>query len=361
MKTIQLTIPSTSKQATVVVGNGSIAAMQTCVNFGAYSKVLVVGDSNITRWTDAVCEQLPPGHARLILPSGEQAKHIGSVQQIWQALLDAGCDRKSLLIAVGGGVIGDMAGFAAATYMRGINCVHVPTTLLAQVDSSIGGKTAIDFGGVKNLVGSFAQPVCTIIDTQTLQTLPQRELVSGFGEIIKHGLISDKALLNLTTSKKPGEFTADELADIIAWSCRIKADVVMSDERESGPRKALNFGHTIGHAVEALSLQSSDPLLHGEAVSIGMVAEAELAHQQTLLTSAERDHIVSLLQNAGLPTRIPASFSTLDLLAKIRADKKNVGGSIRLTLLDGLGKSVWDKPVSKDAIANAIDLWRTRT
>jgi 3-dehydroquinate synthase len=283
------------------------------------------------------------------------------VQKIWQGLLDAECDRKSLLIAVGGGVIGDMAGFAATTYMRGIDFVHVPTTLLAQVDSSVGGKTAIDFAGVKNLVGSFGQPVCTLIDVETLQTLPEREFVSGFGELIKHGLIRDKQFLDLVTGKKPRDFSPDELAEIITWSCRIKAAVVMEDERETGPRKALNFGHTVGHAVEALSLEGSSPLLHGEAVSIGMVVEAELAHAEGLLTSAEHDKVARLLAGAGLPTHIPADQDIPELLSKMRSDKKNVGGSIRFTLLERLGSAVWGKPVDEIIITSALETLRSRS
>lgn len=359
MQTINLTIPGQDAQAAIVVGNGSIGALGSLVDLASYSKVLVVGDSNVMRWVEAVREQLPAGHAQLELPPGEAAKHIGTVQKIWQALLDAGCDRKSLLVAVGGGVIGDMAGFAATTFMRGIDFAHVPTSLLAQVDSSVGGKTGIDFAGVKNLVGSFAQPVCTVIDVRTLETLPRREFVSGFGELIKHGLIRDKEFLKLVISKRPEEFSPDELAEIIAWSCRIKTSIVMEDERESGLRKALNFGHTVGHAVEALSLESDAPLLHGEAVSIGMAVEAELAHRQGLLTATERDQIAKMLDRAGLPTHVPAALPAPALLTKMQSDKKNVGGSIRFTLLDGIGSAVWDKPADDTAITDAIESWRS--
>lgn len=358
MQTITLAIPGKDAQAAIVVGNGSIGELNSIVGLARYSRVLVVGDSNVSQWVETVREKLPADHTVMELPSGEQAKHIGTVQQIWQALLDAGCDRKSLLIAVGGGVIGDMAGFAATTYMRGIDFVHVPTSLLAQVDSSVGGKTGINFAGVKNLVGTFAQAICTVIDTQTLQTLPRREFVSGFGELIKHGLIRDEAFLKLVTSKRPEEFSLDEMADIIAWSCRIKASVVMEDERESGLRKFLNFGHTVGHAVEALGLESDEPLLHGEAVSIGMVVEAELACLQGLLSPEERNQVAAMLEHAGLPTRVPATFSTDALLAKMRSDKKNVGGSIRFTLLEKIGSAVWDKPANETEIANAIESWR---
>jgi 3-dehydroquinate synthase len=238
--------------------------------------------------------------------------------------------------------------------MRGIDCLQIPTTLLSQVDSSVGGKTAIDHDGIKNLVGTFAQPVAVVIDTEVLSTLPTREFISGFAEIIKHGFISDAKYLEQATSKRPDEFTPAELEDIIASSCRIKASVVESDETESGKRKMLNFGHTVGHALESLSLSTSTPLLHGEAISIGMVIEAELSHEQGPLSKSDAALVKQHLHTAGLPIISPR-FETDKIIKKLHSDKKNEHGTVCFTLLESIGNAVWNQKVDQTAIVSALE------
>jgi 3-dehydroquinate synthase len=237
----------------VYIGSGLTGDIPELLQTKNYSKIIVVTDTNLP-------QKYLKDFEKIIIPSGEKSKTIETVQIIWKEMLRLKADRKSLVLNFGGGVIGDMGGFAASCYMRGVKFVQIPTTLLSAVDASVGGKVGIDFAGVKNLIGSFNQPEAVIIDTDTFKTLPDREFVSGFGEIIKHGLISDTDYFNTVTSKKPRDFSEEELTDIIAKSCEIKAGIISSDEKESGNRKLLNFGHTIGHALESLSLDSDNYL-----------------------------------------------------------------------------------------------------
>lgn len=289
----------------------------------------------------------------IILPPGEKAKDIQYLTKIWQAMIEAQLDRKSLVINLGGGVIGDIGGFAASTYMRGIDFINIPTTLLSQVDESVGGKTMIDFHGIKNIVGTFYQPSAVIIDVETIQTLPKRQLLNGFAEIIKHGLIKDKHYFELVTSKKPADFSQEELVAIITRSNEIKAEIVQNDEKESGSRKIVNYGHTVGHAVESLSLATDKPLLHGEAVSIGMVAENKIAVENGLLSNADAALIQNSLENAGLPVEVP-DFKTDDILGKMKLDKKNVGGKINFTLLKQIGEGVINQTASEEIITEVL-------
>jgi len=221
------------------------------------------------------------------------------------------------------------------------------------VDSGLGGKTHIDFDGVKNLVGAFYQPAAVLVDTDTLKTLPARDTVANFAEIIKHGLIADVQYLEQVTSKRPREFSVAELTDIIAGSVRIKAEVVMSDPNESGRRSLLNFGHTVGHAVEALSLETKAPLRHGEAVSIGMVVEAAIAAGRGLITADELKQIQEMLIRAGLPVQVPR-FDMERMFEKMASDKKNAHGVLRFSLLQGLGDVIWYQPVPREEVTAAI-------
>jgi 3-dehydroquinate synthase len=274
----------------------------------------------------------------IVLPDGEEEKNAENLMAIFSALLEQKCDRKITLLALGGGVIGDMTGFAAATYMRGVPFVQVPTTLLAQVDSSVGGKTAINHPLGKNMIGAFYQPQLVVADTATLATLPDRELSAGLAEVIKHGAIIDAAFFNwleenihLLRSRDPGA-----LAHAIRRSCEIKADVVRQDERESGLRAILNFGHTFGHAIEA-GLGYGE-WLHGEAVGCGMVMAADLSVRMGYLSPAEQARLVALVKAAGLPTVAPdlGESRWLDLM---EVDKKNEGGQIKFILLKPLGST----------------------
>jgi 3-dehydroquinate synthase len=275
---------------------------------------------------------------------------------VWEFLSNRRLDRRSLVIAVGGGAITDLVGFAAATYMRGISFVAVPTTLLAQVDASIGGKTGLNLASVKNVVGVIRQPDGVIIDTDTLSTLPERELRSGFAEIVKHGLIADRVYFDYVTSRSFSAWSADELVDVVFRSCEIKRAIVESDERESGARKSLNFGHTLGHAIEALALKSDAPLTHGEAVAIGMRAATFLSREVGTCSAHDLERVIAGLAAVGLPTTLATPQNQGDLFQLIALDKKNVRGESRWTLLNGLGACVWDRPIASELVLQAITL-----
>jgi 3-dehydroquinate synthase len=276
----------------------------------------------------------------VVLPDGEEHKNLDTLNKIFDALLRNRCDRKTTLIALGGGVVGDMAGFAAATYQRGVPFIQIPTTLLAQVDSSVGGKTGVNHPLGKNMIGAFHQPRCVIIDTDTLHTLPDKELSAGLAEVIKYGLIGDAEFFvwlerNLDRLLERGP---QALAYAIERSCADKARVVAADERESGVRALLNLGHTFGHAIETGAGYGN--WLHGEAVAAGMCMAADLAHRLGWLTSEEVGRIEALIRRARLPTRAPANVSAEKLRELMDVDKKVEAGRLRLVLPKGLGHSV---------------------
>lgn len=346
--------PGQPYTCTVIVGINTINDISSLFDLQHYSTLFIVTDEAVAPlFLDTLLSVLPSEAASMILPPGEQHKHIETVQNIWTAMHEAACDRQSLVINLGGGVIGDLGGFAAATYMRGIDFINIPTTLLAQVDASIGGKTGFNFAGIKNLIGSLQQPLSVIIDPQTLTNLPEREFLSGFAEIIKHGLIADSQFFEQVTSKPPLEFNVEEMADIIAQSCRIKAKVVSEDETEQGSRKLLNFGHTIGHAVEALSFETGTPLLHGEAISLGMLAEADISLRQDLLSSADFERIKQALTTAGLATAV-INMPVERILEKMQSDKKNDHGQVNFTLLEGVGQTSYNNHVPPSVVTEAI-------
>lgn len=338
----------------IKIGKGILSQLPKIINLKKYSKVFLIIDTmvneNLAKKFEAIFSR---NCGKLILQGGEQAKTIETVQKIWKALLDFNCDRKSLVINIGGGTIGDVGGFAASTYMRGMDFIQIPTTLLAQVDASVGGKVGINFANIKNLIGTFQQPIAVIIDVELLSTLSKREYISGFAEIIKHGAIADKKYFQLITSKKPQDFSQDELVKIIKTSCQIKSDIVDDDEKESGPRKILNFGHTIGHAIEALSQKTNNPLLHGEAISIGMIAEGKISRALGLLSNEEYKILEQAITKAGLPTKIPP-LSTKRILAKIESDKKNEGGRVYWTLLKSIGEAVYNQPVDDQVVRKVL-------
>lgn len=274
----------------------------------------------------------------IVLPDGEEEKNVENLMRIFTALLAEKCDRKTTLLALGGGVIGDMTGFAAATYMRGVPYVQVPTTLLAQVDSSVGGKTAINHSLGKNMIGAFYQPQMVLADTATLSTLPDRELSAGLAEVIKHGAIIDAQFFDWLEQNIVALRARDAqaLAYAIRRSCEIKAEVVRQDERESGLRAILNFGHTFGHAIEA-GLGYGE-WLHGEAVGCGMTMAADLSVRMGYVSPAERKRILALVSAAGLPTVAP-DLGIARWMDLMEVDKKNEGGQIKFILLKALGVS----------------------
>ncbi len=276
----------------------------------------------------------------VVLPDGEQYKTLEVLNRIFDALLAARCDRRTTVIALGGGVIGDMAGFAAACYQRGVPFIQVPTTLLAQVDSSVGGKTGVNHPLGKNMIGAFYQPRAVIIDTDTLKTLPDRELSAGLAEIIKYGLIRDPEFFSWLESNvdKLLARDAEALAFAIHRSCRNKAEVVAADERESGIRATLNLGHTFGHAIETGLGYGS--WLHGEAIAAGMMMAAELSRRLGSLTATDVSRIEKLIQRARLPVSAPAKLSPSRFLELMAVDKKVMDGRLRLVLLKRLGEAV---------------------
>ncbi|BAV32388.1 3-dehydroquinate synthase [Sulfuricaulis limicola] len=276
----------------------------------------------------------------VILPDGEQYKTLEVLNRIFDALLTARCDRRTTVIALGGGVIGDMAGFAAASYQRGVPFIQVPTTLLSQVDSSVGGKTGVNHPLGKNMIGAFYQPRAVIIDTDTLNTLPDRELASGLAEVIKYGLIRDPEFFAWLETNLDKLLARDPeaLAYAIHRSCRNKAEVVAADERESGVRATLNLGHTFGHAIE--TGLGYGAWLHGEAIAAGMAMAADLSRRLGWLKAAETARIEKLIRRARLPVRAPGSLSPARFLELMAVDKKVLDGRLRLVLLKHLGEAV---------------------
>ena len=336
--------------------NNSVAELVNFVKQGKYSRFFILTDEN----TGAHC--LPAiknalgdmdNYDLIEIAAGEESKDIDFCIGIWKMLIDFGADRRGLMINLGGGVISDMGGFAASTFKRGIDFVHVPTTLLSQVDASVGGKTGIDIDSIKNIIGTFTQPKAVFIAYDFLRTLPPRQVLSGLAEMLKHGLIMDAAYwhaLKTSNLSQPSE-------ELIYWSVQIKNRVVMEDPTEQGIRKALNFGHTIGHAVETNSLiNDSNPLTHGEAIAIGMICEAYLAHTKTGLSKAELDEIVEVI--SGLYPKYPLAATSYEtLLVIMLKDKKNQNGQINCTLLNSIGQCNLDNICTGAELCEALDFY----
>ncbi|MGB0135554.1 3-dehydroquinate synthase [Dokdonella sp.] len=303
--------------------------------------VLVLSNTVVAPlYLDAVLSGLTDlTHSSLILEDGEQHKSFENVARVFDALADLGASRDATLVTLGGGVIGDLGGFAAACWMRGIDFVQMPTTLLAMVDSSVGGKTGVNLPAGKNLVGAFHQPRAVIIDTATLASLPRREYLAGLAEVIKYGAIGDATFLDWLGQHADALLNRDARAldEAIAFSCRYKAGVVVRDERELGERALLNFGHTFGHAIEAEA--GYGQVLHGEAVAIGMILAARLSASLGLAPPADADHLQALLSRLDLPTRLPPGLDAQRLLDRMVLDKKSLSGKLRLILWRGIGKA----------------------
>ena len=326
----------------ILIGSGLLQQPATWQGLPRSQRAVIVSNPTVHALYGAAVQQaLAPHHAKVshvLLPDGEQHKNWQSLNLIFDHLLSTGCDRKTVLVALGGGVVGDMTGFAAASYMRGVPFVQVPTTLLAQVDSSVGGKTAINHPLGKNMIGAFYQPVRVICDLQTLATLPARELAAGLAEVIKYGPIADTALLDWLDAQMPALCARhpQALAHAVQRSCEIKADVVGQDERESGLRAILNFGHTFGHAIEAG--MGYGAWLHGEAVGCGMVIAADLSAELGLVPAALALRLKSLIERAGLPVVAPP-MPLSQWFELMQVDKKAADGDIRYVLLDGEGRA----------------------
>lgn len=293
----------------------------------------------------------------VVVEDGEQAKSWQTLDRVFDALLAARFGRDSLLVALGGGVIGDLAGFAAATYQRGVPYLQIPTTLLAQVDSSVGGKTAINHERGKNMVGAFHQPLAVIADVATLDTLPDRELRAGIAEVIKHGLVLDRAFLEWLEANLEKLLARERAAleHAVRRSCELKAEVVAADEREAGARAVLNFGHTFGHAIELGA--GYGEWLHGEAVAAGMVMAAELSARAGTLARTDAERVKALVARAGLPVRGPG-LGAERYLELMQGDKKAAGGRLRFVLLEALGRATLradlDPRLVQESIAAAV-------
>jgi 3-dehydroquinate synthase len=329
------------------IGHGVLEQGTSFLGLPPASAALIV--SNVTvapLYLEGLTRTLRLHYARVLhvlLPDGEAFKNWESLNLVFDALLSNGCDRKTVLFALGGGVVGDMTGFAAASFMRGVPFVQVPTTLLAQVDSSVGGKTAINHPLGKNMIGAFYQPQRVICDLQTLKTLPPREVSAGLAEIIKYGPVADMAFFSWIEAKMPLLKGLDPLtlSYAVKRSCEIKAQVVGKDEREAGLRAILNFGHTFGHAIEAG--MGYGQWLHGEAVGCGMVMATRLSQRMGCVEEAFAERVTRLVADAGLPVRAPV----LDVrdnagayLSLMRLDKKSEAGAIRFVLIDGCGQAM---------------------
>lgn len=315
-----------------------------------YSKVAVLVDENTERYCLPRISDLIGDHWLIKIQSGEENKHINTCNQIWGALTEASFDRKSLLINLGGGVIGDMGGFCAATYKRGIDFVNLPTTLLSQVDASVGGKLGVDFDGLKNHIGVFKDPESVIIATDFLKTLSQEELRSGFAEVIKHALIADEQYWGIISG---GDLDKQDWFAHVSHSVKVKGDIVAQDPYENGLRKLLNFGHTVGHAVESTLLETSDKLLHGEAVALGMICEAYLSTKKAGLSDADLRTITAYITDVfGVATVDKKYFD--EIVERCTQDKKNLNNVINCTMLKGIGSGVVDVPITAGEVLDSI-------
>lgn len=333
---------------------------QACRRLNLGARCAIITDHNVApRYAKAAEKSLRAAGFEpviIVVPAGETAKSLQTVQSCYDQLARHRLERKSFIVALGGGVVGDLAGFVAATYLRGIAFVQVPTTLLAQVDSSVGGKVGVNLKAGKNLVGAFYQPKLVLCDLDALRTLPPREFRAGLAEVIKYGIIYDAPLFARLERDLPKllKLHSATLAAVVARCCEIKAEVVSQDETESGLRAILNFGHTIGHALEAISRYGK--YLHGEAISIGQVAAAELSSALTDLPPADAERIADLFRRAGLPTSVKLNARELKgVFAAMRLDKKVSSGEVKFVLAERLGKVVWGQRVPEDLIRQTID------
>lgn len=323
----------------------------------ANKKICIVSDTNVSELylTELVnlLEVKTKVVETFVFPAGEGSKHLDTVYSLYEHLIEGNFDRKDLLIALGGGVVGDLTGYGAATYLRGINFIQMPTSLLAMVDSSIGGKTGVDFHAYKNMIGAFHQPKLVYMNLSSLLSLDDNQYYSGFGEIIKHGLIKNKTYYSWLKehSDKIKARDLETLREMVYQSCLIKRDVVEKDPKELGDRALLNFGHTIGHAIEKLL---DFRFLHGECVAVGMVASSYISYTRNYITKDEFDDIVKLLKSYNLPVTVPGLLAD-DILQAITYDKKQESGKLKFILLSEIGNGVIDTTVSNEELLESIN------
>ena len=323
-----------------------------------YSKVMVLVDNNTKKHCYPLVKSSLPAHKLIVIKSGEQQKTLDTCQQIWEEMTMNGLDRHALIVNLGGGVIGDMGGFCASTYKRGIDFVQIPTSLLSQVDASVGGKLGIDFQGYKNHIGVFTLPKTVFIDEQFLKTLPANELRSGFAEIIKHCLIRDKAKWNEIKVK---DLENQDWADLISHSVEIKKQIVAEDPTEKGLRKILNFGHTIGHAIESYYLEKpGKKLLHGEAIAVGMICESFLSTKKSTLSEQDLELITEYILRLYGCQMIPEG-DVKEIIALTSQDKKNEGDKIKCSLLNRIGDCAFNIEIDHHDIEASIEYFNTNS
>ncbi len=354
----QLNVDLGERSYPIYIGNGLLENPQLITDHIHGSSAVVVSNTTVAplylNKVTAALQTQEIRHDQVILEDGEQYKTLHSIEQIIDVLIGQKHDRRTTLIALGGGVIGDITGFAAAIYQRGVNFIQIPTTLLSQVDSSVGGKTGVNHPQGKNMIGAFYQPQCVVIDTATLNTLPDRELSAGMAEVIKYGLIHDADFFAWLEHNIDGLMQGNNelISQAISVSCQTKADVVAIDERESGIRAILNLGHTFGHAIE--SAMGYGNWLHGEAVATGMVMAADLSERHGWIAPEVKQRTMALLKQANLPIQSPGSMSPEQYLEIMSIDKKVDRGVIKLVLLEQLGKAVVTGDYNPDLLQQTL-------
>ena len=351
---IRIDVDTGSRESAIWIGDAITERLPALLDaHGVGRRRFIVSSPIIWRFHGAQLLNIFGGADPILIPDGERYKNLQSVARIYEALIRAGADRGSAIVAVGGGVIGDTAGFAAATFLRGVTLAHVPTTLLAQVDSSVGGKVGVNHALGKNLIGAFHQPAVVAIDPLLLRTLPRREFRSGLYEVVKYGMIASRSLFERVAQHTKAIFARDPdvLIPAIVESCRIKADVVSADEREGGLRRILNFGHTVGHALEAATKYRR--FRHGEAIALGMLAAADLAVARGALAERERQALAQLIAQLGpLPTL--ADLTVAEILDAVRRDKKVVNGRLHFVLAIAIGATVTVDDVTEVELRAAL-------
>ncbi|MEM7370100.1 MAG: 3-dehydroquinate synthase [Bacteroidota bacterium] len=340
----------------IQIGDDSLQKLSSKLQESSFSQILVLVDSNTKKNCYPILSPLLPPHQVVEILPGEIHKTLDTCSFIWEKMTQLAFDRKGLVLNLGGGVIGDMGGFVAGTYKRGIDFIQIPTTLLSQVDASVGGKLGIDFQGFKNHIGLFKEPLGVYIYPSFLDTLSDRELRSGFAEVIKHHLIGDAPAWERLQHQK--ELRQLDFAQLIEHSVQLKSHIVEIDPFEHGLRKALNFGHTIGHAIESFRLEGKNPLLHGEAIAAGMICESYISYQKGLLSEAActaiTDYILSIYDFTPL-----SSANYEEIFGRMKNDKKNRQGKILCTLLDGIGQVSVNQEIAWQEMESSLNYYQS--
>ena len=341
----------------IIVGKNAFENISKYVNFNKYSQVILISEEKIYNLWKEKIDSILKTKNKILLSSGERTKDIKTTEFIFEKLVQFCADRKTLIVNIGGGMITDLGGFSASIYMRGVDYVNIPTSLLAIVDASIGGKNGVNVNKIKNIVGCFNEPKLVIIDANFLQTLPKRELNSAYGEIIKHSIIGSSKYFNLLANE---DLTNQNIDEIILNSIKIKKHFVEKDFKEKGIRKILNFGHTIGHAIETISQQLDEPFLHGECVLLGIFFETKIAEKKGILSNKNSNKIYKCLNKYGISDLFEKVkknieiFNETQLLGIIKKDKKNQNGIIKMVLPIKIGKCKYDILIKENEIKNVF-------